>query len=85
MYAELLKQDGLLFWGGAMPAIHEHHLAYSLWQFFKTFETYTLDTSISGADTYWFYPNNFDFTTHTWKSDRAYLIEQPLEELRQAK
>ncbi|MFX1254085.1 MAG: winged helix-turn-helix transcriptional regulator [Promethearchaeota archaeon] len=81
MGLDILKQDGFFLWAGAVPSIHEHHLAFSLWQLFGTFETYTLDTSIGNSMLYWFYPNNFDFDTHYWRTDREYTIDQPLKEL----
>jgi DNA-binding Lrp family transcriptional regulator len=81
MGLDILKQDGFFLWAGAVPSIHEHHLAFSLWQLFETFETYTLDTSVNNAAIYYFYPNNFDFDTQYWRADREYTIDQPLKEL----
>ncbi|MFX0062098.1 MAG: winged helix-turn-helix transcriptional regulator [Candidatus Hermodarchaeota archaeon] len=85
MELDILKNDGLLLWAGAIPPIHEHRLAFSLWHLFKTFETYTLDTSVESAVSYKFYPKNFDFETWNWINDRNYIIEQPLKELEKIK
>ena len=82
---DLLKDNGFLFWGGALPSFHEHKLAFAIWKLFQTFNTYTLDTSAEASMIYWFYPENFDFDTHQWKTDRAYFLENPLEELAQMK
>lgn len=82
---DILKDNGFLFWGGALPSIHEHQLASSIWKLFQSFNTYTLDTSAEASMIYWFYPENFDFDIHYWKTDRDYVIEKPLEELSQIK
>ncbi|UCG01303.1 MAG: winged helix-turn-helix transcriptional regulator [Candidatus Heimdallarchaeota archaeon] len=80
---DILKDNGFVFWGGALPSFHEHQLAFSIWKLFQSFATYTLDTSADTSMIYWFYPENFDFNTHYWKIDREYVLEYPLEELRQ--
>lgn len=82
---DIIKENGFLFWGGALPSIHEHQLAFSIWKLFQSFNTYTLDTSIDASMIYWFYPENFDFDAHQWKIDREYVLEKPLEELNQVK
>ncbi|MFX1284234.1 MAG: winged helix-turn-helix transcriptional regulator [Promethearchaeota archaeon] len=82
---DILQDHGFLLWGGALPSYHEHQLAFSIWKLFQSFNTYTLDTSIDTSMIYWFYPNNFDFDTQYWKINREYVVEKPLEELRQVK
>lgn len=82
---DILKNDGLLVWAGAMPPIHEHQLAFSLWRLFNTFQTYRLDASVQSATSYWFHPKNYDFETHCWITDRNYIIEHPLNELEKIK
>jgi DNA-binding Lrp family transcriptional regulator len=79
---DVLKDDGFIFWGGALPSFHEHQLAFSIWNLFQSFNTYTLDTSVEASMIYWFYPENFDFNAHYWKTDRDYVVEIPLEELK---
>jgi len=82
---DILQPEGCLFWGGDLPNYHEHQLAFSIWKLFQTFNTYTLDISVNTSMIYWFYPNNFDFGTHYWKTDREYVVEKPLEELHKVK
>ncbi|MFX1335830.1 MAG: winged helix-turn-helix transcriptional regulator [Promethearchaeota archaeon] len=82
---DILQNNGFLLWGGALPSFQEHQLAFSIWKLFQSFNAYTLDTSVNASTIYWFYPENFDFTTHYWKIDRQYVLEKPLEELRQIK
>jgi DNA-binding Lrp family transcriptional regulator len=79
---DVLKQNGFLFWGGALPSFHEHQLAMSIWKLFQSFNTYTLDTSENASMIYWFFPENFDFDSHYWKTDQIYFLEKPLEELK---
>ena len=79
---DLLKASGFLFWGGALPSYHEHQLAFSIWKLFQSFNTYSLDTSADASIIYWFYPENFDFEAHYWNIDREYLVEKPLEDLK---
>jgi DNA-binding Lrp family transcriptional regulator len=81
---DILQDQGLLLWGGALPTFHEHQLAHTIWSLFQDFHSYTLDTSVDRSMLYWFYPDNFDFDTHYWKTDRDYLIENPLKELKQS-
>lgn len=80
---DILQDRGFLFWGGALPSFHEHQLAFSIWKLFQSFNTYTLDTSVEASMIYWFYPNNFDFNVHYWKTDQEYVLGNPLEELKQ--
>ena len=80
---DILQQNGFILWGGGLQNFHEHQLAISIWKLFQTFNSYTLDTSVDASMIYWFYPENFDFNLHYWKTDRAYVLEKPLEELKQ--
>ncbi|MFX0183406.1 MAG: winged helix-turn-helix transcriptional regulator [Candidatus Hodarchaeota archaeon] len=81
---DILQEKGLLLWGGALPSFHEHQLAHTIWNLFQDFHSYTLDTSVDRSMIYWFYPDNFDFDTHYWKINRDYVIQNPLNELKQS-
>ncbi|MHA1973940.1 MAG: winged helix-turn-helix transcriptional regulator [Candidatus Hodarchaeales archaeon] len=78
---DVLKDKGALIWGGGLPNIQEHELAFTLWLLFKKYEVITLDTSQDKAAIYWFYPENFDFESYQWKKSREWVIEQPLKQL----
>ena len=78
---DLLEKGTISLWG-RMPPSHEHNLFYTLWYHLPELQIFTMDTVGNHSQLYWFYPDNFNQETKTWKKDENYIIEGPLNELR---
>ncbi len=79
---DLLDDHGVLLWG-RMPPSHEHKLFYTLWKILPDLQVFTMDTIRGHSRLYWFYPDNFDTDRKSWRSDTHWMIEQPMQELRE--
>ena len=73
---DIIEEEGILVWAN-MSSSQAADFAFALWNKFNNIQIYTLDTKKSKL--YWFYPNNFDFTTQVWKTSKDYFITEPLE------
>lgn len=76
MGLDILKDESFYLWSKALPSNHGQQLVFSLWKIFNSFETYILDSN--EAILYWFYPDNFDFEHHYWKTSRKYVVDDPI-------
>ncbi|MCF2135897.1 MAG: Lrp/AsnC family transcriptional regulator [Candidatus Thorarchaeota archaeon] len=79
---DLLEEHGVLLWG-RMPPSHEHKLFYTLWKFLPELQVFTMDTVRNHSRLYWFYPDNFDADRKRWRSDKHWMIEQPMQSLKE--
>ncbi|MEM2143133.1 MAG: winged helix-turn-helix transcriptional regulator [Candidatus Thorarchaeota archaeon] len=80
---DLLDGGGLVLWGRMSPR-HEHSLFYVLWRRFPEMQVFTMDTIRDHSRMYWFYPDNVDPETNSWKTDEDWMLNQPLSALEPA-
>jgi len=80
MSIDLLDGNALLLWG-RMPPSHEHSLFYVLWRYLPGLQVFTMDTVRDHSRLYWFYPENFDVDTQSWRNDERWMVDEPLRQL----
>ncbi|MHA1463066.1 MAG: winged helix-turn-helix transcriptional regulator [Candidatus Heimdallarchaeota archaeon] len=75
---DISNDNKILLWAN-MTHSQASGFAFSIWQKIPSAKIYVLDTKNSMM--YWFYPENFDFDSMSWKTSKDYLINKPLERL----
>ncbi len=75
---DISDDNKILLWAN-MTHSQASGFAFSIWHEIPSAKIYVLDTKNSMM--YWFYPENFDFDSMSWKTSKDYMINKPLERL----
>ncbi|MFW9994568.1 MAG: Lrp/AsnC family transcriptional regulator [Candidatus Odinarchaeota archaeon] len=65
-----------------MPVFHESQLIYGILDHFPETRILTLDINPPSGKTIYFYVDNYDTESGSWKLSRDYVVDQPLESLK---
>lgn len=75
---DISNDNKILLWAN-MTHSQASVFAFSIWQEISSAEIYVLNTKNSLM--YWFYPDNFDFESLSWKVSKSYFIDEPLDKI----
>ncbi|MCY3411597.1 MAG: Lrp/AsnC family transcriptional regulator [Candidatus Heimdallarchaeota archaeon] len=77
----LLSNNSAVIWG-TMTNPQAMEFSFAFWRLFPQMEYYPLNVRGSSSRKYYFYPDNFDFSTQSWKISDQYIIGEPISKIK---